>query len=41
MEEAFRRDLGHARRITDDDVRRRSGWQNLLDTICYWIRAQL
>ena len=41
MEEAFLSDIGHARRITDDDVRRRSHWQNLLDSICYWIRAQL
>jgi cardiolipin synthase len=41
MEEAFVRDLGLARRVTGEDLRRLSLWQNLADTACYWVRAQL
>ncbi len=41
MEEAFITDLGRARRVTEEDLRRLSLWQKLRDTICYWIRAQL
>ena len=41
MEEAFVRDVGRARRVTTEDLRRLSLWQNILDTACYWIRAQL
>ncbi len=41
MEEAFVRDIGRARRVTTEDLRRLSLWQNILDTVCYWIRAQL
>ncbi|MDP9362255.1 MAG: phospholipase D-like domain-containing protein [Acidobacteriota bacterium] len=41
MESAFVADLGHARPITDEDIRRLSHWQNLLDSVCYWVRAQL
>jgi cardiolipin synthase len=41
MEEAFLTDLAHARRVTEEEMRRLSPRQNLLDTICYWIRAQL
>lgn len=41
MEEAFVTDLARARRITEEDVRERSAWQNLIDTMCYWARAQL
>ncbi len=41
MEEAFTTDLGRARRVTEDDLRRLSLRQKLRDTICYWIRAQL
>ena len=41
MEDAFVRDVGRARRVTREDLRRLPLWQNLLDMICYWIRAQL
>ena len=41
MEEAFVADLAHARRITEEDVRRLSYRDNLFDSICYWIRGQL
>jgi cardiolipin synthase len=41
MEEAFVRDVGRARRVTTEDLERLSLWQNILDTVCYWIRAQL
>jgi cardiolipin synthase A/B len=41
MEDAFLTDIGRARQITDDDVRRRSHLDNLLDSVCYWVRAQL
>jgi Phosphatidylserine/phosphatidylglycerophosphate/cardiolipin synthases and related enzymes len=41
MEEAFVRDVGRARRVTAEDLERLSLWQNILDTVCYWIRAQL
>jgi len=41
MEEAFTADLAHARRITEEDIRQLSYRDNLFDSICYWIRAQL
>jgi cardiolipin synthase A/B len=41
LEEAFLSDLRRARRVTEEDLHRLSLWQKLLDTICYWIRAQL
>lgn len=41
MEEAFVRDVGRARRVTAEDLERLSLWQNILDAVCYWIRAQL
>jgi cardiolipin synthase len=41
MEEAFISDLALARPVTSEDLRRLSVWENLLDTICYWVRAQL
>ena len=41
MEEAFVTDLGQARRVTEQDLRRLSPWQKLRDRSCYWIRAQL
>jgi len=41
LEHAFVADLGRSRRVMGEDIRRLSPWQNLLDTGCYWIRAQL
>jgi len=41
LEKAFVGDLARSRRVTGDDIRRLTAWQNLLDTVCYWIRAQL
>jgi cardiolipin synthase len=41
MEEAFVADVAHARRVSEEEIRRLSPWQNLLDTTCYWVRAQL
>jgi cardiolipin synthase len=41
MEEAFITDLALARRVTSEELRRLSVWEKLLDTICYWVRAQL
>jgi cardiolipin synthase len=40
MEEAFISDLALARRVTSEDLRL-SVWEKLLDTVCYWVRAQL
>jgi cardiolipin synthase len=41
MEEAFITDLALARRVTSEELRRLSVRDKLLDTICYWVRAQL
>jgi cardiolipin synthase len=41
LEKAFVGDLARSRRVTDDDIRRLTAWENLQDTVCYWIRAQL
>jgi cardiolipin synthase len=41
MEEAFISDLALARRVTSEELRRLSVRDKLLDTICYWVRAQL
>jgi hypothetical protein len=41
MEEAFTSDLALARRVTSEDLRQLSVWGKLLDTLCYWVRAQL
>jgi cardiolipin synthase len=41
LEKAFVADLGRSRRVTWEDIRRLSPWQNLLDSVCHWIRAQL
>ena len=41
MEEAFITDLALARRVTSEELRRLSVRDELLDTICYWVRAQL
>ena len=41
VEEAFVTDLTRARQITGEDIRRLSYRDNLFDSICYWIRAQL
>ena len=41
LEEAYVGDLAHSRRVTDDDIRRLTAWDNLQDSVCYWIRAQL
>jgi len=41
LEKAFVADLARSRRVTWEDIRRLSAWENLLDTIYYWIRAQL
>jgi cardiolipin synthase len=41
MENAFVADVKLARPVTREDIRRLSSWQNLFDTICYWLRAQL
>jgi cardiolipin synthase len=41
LEKAFVDDLGRSRRVTGDDIRRLTAWDNLKDTVCYWIRAQL
>jgi cardiolipin synthase len=41
MEEAFTSDLAHARRVTSEELRRLPVREKLLDTICYWVRAQL
>jgi cardiolipin synthase len=41
MEEAFTADVAHSRRITEEDIRQLSYRDNLFDSICYWIRAQL
>ena len=41
MEAAFVVDLGQARRVTEDDLRRLTLGEKVRDTFCYWIRAQL
>ena len=41
LEKAFIADLARSRQVTWEDIRRLSPWQNLLDTVCHWIRAQL
>jgi cardiolipin synthase len=41
LEKAYVSDLAHSRRVTGEDIRRLTAWDNLLDTVCYWIRAQL
>jgi cardiolipin synthase len=41
LEKAYVGDLARSRRVTWDDIRRLSPRENLLDTVCYWIRAQL
>jgi cardiolipin synthase len=41
LEKAYVSDLAHSRRVTWDDIRRLTPRENLLDMVCYWIRAQL
>ncbi len=41
LEKAFVSDLARSRRVTGDDIRRLTAWDNLQDSVCYWIRAQL
>ena len=41
FEAAFGNDLRSARRVTADDLSRRSIGDRILDVFCYWIRAQL
>jgi cardiolipin synthase A/B len=41
LEKAFSADLARSRRVTWEDIRRLTAWQNLLDSGCHWIRAQL
>lgn len=41
LEEAFVNDLRSARRVVVDDLDRLSARERILDTVCYWIRAQL
>jgi cardiolipin synthase len=41
MEAAFQSDLGRALRVTAEELRHLSVWQKVLDTGCYWVRAQL
>jgi len=41
FEDAFGNDLRSARRVTADDLSRRSIGDRILDVFCYWIRAQL
>jgi cardiolipin synthase len=41
LEAAFLSDLGSTRRVTAEDLRRFTLWENVLDAFFYWIRAQL
>jgi len=41
LEAAFLSDLGRTRRVTAGDLRQLTLWENVLDALFYWIRAQL